>query len=1165
MTQLAALQRQLKTVSADLRDQSEAVPALKSWLEAQYKEAYGRRTGATYEAWREEQLDQAAVAWVLGTVFVRFCEDNDLIDRPYIAGPGQRTDEAVEAATEYFLEHPTDNDRHWIRQAFTHLASLRATTALFDEHNPIWRWDLSADAATDLLDFWRRGAGVHDYTDSDLSTRFLGDLYEKLSLDARKRYALLQTPEFVEEFILKLTLDESIKDYGLEETSLIDPTCGSGHFLLGAFHRLLPLWEHRHPDLNRRERAQKVLDQIAGVDINPFAVAIARFRLLVEALRYCDEKSLAESPGFSMRLAVGDSLLRWGDEDSSHQGDMLHLLETGEAYAYYTEDAPTLKKLLKPAQYTVAVGNPPYITVKDKYLNDLYRDMYDSCSGKYALSVPFAERFFELVRGSDASGRAGIVGQITSNSFMKREFGKKLITDFFAKKVELSHVIDTSGAYIPGHGTPTIILIGVRRRPKRPTLRAVLGIQGEPGEPEDPSRGLVWSAIEGNIDQPGEANPYVTVADVSAAGFAQHPWSLGGGGASEMRAAIEESTEPLGYAASRIGVFGMTNADDIMNTSSAVIRRYSLENRGFAIAVSGDEIRDFSFLNHSRVFFPYSDSLTLEPVDSFPRIMRRLWGARTTLGNRATFAKLTYFQEGRPWYEWHQLTADKSGVKLSITWGEVATHNHFGLDRDGKVLKQTAPMIKLPTPATEDAHLALLGLLNSSTACFWLKQVSHRKGGSGVGRGIQPEPWMERYQFNATKLENFPVPAITSSERAGLLDRLAHELARVRPSAVCADPIPNRQTLDAAHVEYDHIHGRMVALQEELDWEAYQVYGLLNEDLTVPEAMLPELRLGQRAFEILMAREIGEGEPIPEWFVRHRSQPTPLVPEGWPQEYKEMVLKRIAVIESRTDLALIERPECKRRWSSTPWDVQEHQALRDWLLDRLEAEVLWRGPDAGRALPVGVLADRIGVDPDFRSVLALFCGRDDYDLAAELTKLVADETVPFLAAYRYKPSGLAKRKQWEDVWDLQRQEDSGERLSSPIPVPPKYAQADFARTSYWRNRGKLDVPKERFVVYPNAGRDALPILGWAGWDHLEQAQALANLYMERKQYDGWTKQQLLPLLAGVAELEPWLHQWHAGPVLGYPGSPAEFYTAFVDAELASWEADRAEIALGVLV
>ena len=73
---------------------------------------------------------------------------------------------------------------------------------------------------------------------------------------------------------------------------------------------------------------------------------------------------------------------------------------------------------------------------------------------------------------------------------------------------------------------------------------------------------------------------------------------------------------------------------------------------------------------------------------------------------------------------------------MSITFAFVATHNHFVLDRGGKVFKQSAPVIKLPADATEDDHYALLGVLNSSVACFWLKQNSHNKGNGGIGGGI---------------------------------------------------------------------------------------------------------------------------------------------------------------------------------------------------------------------------------------------------------------------------------------------------------------------------------------------------------------------------------------------------------------------------------------------
>jgi hypothetical protein len=156
-------------------------------------------------------------------------------------------------------------------------------------------------------------------------------------------------------------------------------------------------------------------------------------------------------------------------------------------------------------------------------------------------------------------------------------------------------------------------------------------------------------------------------------------------------------------------------------------------------------------------------------------------------------------------------------------------------------------------------------------------------------------------------------------------------------------------------------------------------------------------------------------------------------------------------------------------------------------------------------------------------------------------QLLADQAVPFLAAYRYKPSGLRKREAWEHTWELQRREDRGEKLADPIPVPPKYTSGDFIRTAYWQHRGKLDVPKERFVLYPAAGRDTdpTPLLGWAGWDHAQQALAL-NTIIQDREGDGWPDERLVPLVAGLAEAQPWVDQWHAEVDPAYGVSPAGF-------------------------
>jgi hypothetical protein len=126
----------------------------------------------------------------------------------------------------------------------------------------VFRLGISGDAAMAVRQFWQQvdpntGALAHDFTDPTWNTRFLGDLYQDLSEATRKRYALLQTPEFVEEFILDRTLTPAIREFGYRTASLIDPTCGSGHFLLGAFHRFVDEWQRAEPSRNRRDIAQK--------------------------------------------------------------------------------------------------------------------------------------------------------------------------------------------------------------------------------------------------------------------------------------------------------------------------------------------------------------------------------------------------------------------------------------------------------------------------------------------------------------------------------------------------------------------------------------------------------------------------------------------------------------------------------------------------------------------------------------------------------------------------------------------------------------------------------------------------------------------------------------------------------------------------------------------
>nr|WP_221473576.1 BREX-2 system adenine-specific DNA-methyltransferase PglX [Planomonospora venezuelensis] len=1158
---LKDLQKQAKRVADDLREQADRIPGIGDRLKEMHRTAGGvGRTGESWNDWLLAQSAQAASSWVIACAFIRFCEDNDLAGHRWIASrdaAGHATSEAADAEAAWIQRNPRLTAREWLRESFTWLRSTRAGHALFPDTDFVWWWDLSADQAEELIAAFRRRDpdGIrlaHDeFCSPDLDTRFLGDLYQDLSEHIRKRYALLQTPVFVEEFILERVLDPALDDFGLEKLRLIDPTCGSGHFLLGAFDRLLEEWNAYKPGMDERVRVQKVLDAIHGVDINPTATAITKFRLMVAALKACEATSLDghDAPALNLNIATGDALLHGPGEFHGRQTELILEGDQLAEYAYDWEDVYRFPEILDRGRYHVVVGNPPYITVKDKELNQAYRDRYKTCAGAYALSVPFAELFFRLAIKDNE--RPGYVGQITANSFMKREFGKKLIEDFFAHKIDLTHVIDASGAYIPGHGTPTVILIGKNRdRNRLGEIRAVLGVHGEPSQPENPARGLVWRSIVEGIDRVGYPSQFVSIADLPRERLGIHPWSLSGGGAPELREVLESRCS--GLLESKVGEIGsgaVTREDSAYMLGEGALRRARIEPSKGRPLVEGDVTRDWKIDDPVLSIWPYdAESLAASSSQAVDAV---LWPYRSILRDRVAFGK-TQVGRGLTWFEYSMFFAKRYVVPLSIAYAEISTHNHFVLDRGGKVFNRTAPVIKLSEMATEDDHLRLLGLLNSSTACFWLKQVCFPKGGSGMGRGIQPEDWMERFAFNATNVAEFPLPEGAPLEKARRLDALAQELATLTPQAACAQAVPSRDALAEARKRHDAVRAEMIAVQEELDWEVYRLYGLLDEDLTYPGDDLPGLALGERAFEIVLGARVLDGETETQWFARHGSTPIRDVPADWPRPYRDLVRRRIEVIRDRPLLKLVEAPECKRRWSAEPYEKTRAEALRTWLLDRLEDEDLWfdggREHGAPRTLSVSQLADPVRTDAEFRQVMDLYAGRQDYDLTAELVALLKDEHVPYLAAHRHTATGLLKRQDWEEVWAKQRKEDAGEKVA--IEVPPKYTPKDFANGSYWRHRGKLDVPKERFTGYPGAQRenDATPVYGWAGWDHLQRATALANLLIERGYPEG--DERATPLLAGLAELEPWLHQWHHEYEDLYAGSPADYFTEWLESRLA---------------
>ncbi|MFB8777444.1 BREX-2 system adenine-specific DNA-methyltransferase PglX [Streptomyces broussonetiae] len=1098
------LPRLTALVQKDLADRASSEPAM-TRLRDEYESAklYGGTAG-TWHIWLDEKLSQTAAAWVLATVIIRFCEDNGLLDSCFL--DDTPTGGPVIKAVDRLLTHPVMSKV---------LGSLQ---------QPLERVRPGPQTCDELLAFWRHrtpdGALVHDFTDSSLSTAFLADLAPHLDERARRGYGQVATPDFVVDLLLDLTLQPFLTQHssveaGLADLRLVDPACGTGTFLLGAYHRIFRQWTETRPDMTAWQRAARALRSVHGCDIDPCAVALTRFRLLVAAMNSAGEPRLESVPDLSVVVAAGDSLLQ-GRPDTTDTPPHLPVDP-----AYDIDAQARRHRLLEPGSYDVVTGNPPYVSVKDKALAAAYREAYESCGGVYSLSVPFTELAFRLARTGPDAGRVGL---LVSNSFMKREAGRGLVERVLAR-VEISHLVDTSGAYLPGHGTPTAILVGRNRTPDTNVpVHVVVSRRGEGGAPAVPGQSPVWGSLRELAFQAGLTSTWAESYFQDRRELSAFPWSLT---PSAARAVLRrmEGGESLSNRVDRIGYAANTGADDLFCGSAATFRRHRVEDAVTTPVLTGSEVRDWSARPTLMAFFPRRPG-RLEPVvdlSEFRGHHRRLWPYRTVLRKR-TGAKKT-----SPWYDWHHISADTGTRRWSIVFPWVATHPHFSLLRGRAVPLNSAPVINLPLNASEDECLGLLGALNSAAVSFWLKQMSQSKGQSRIDqpRGVEAdgEPWAKIYEFTSTRLLRLPLPAALPVREARELDRLAVESQRVLEEIATPRSQVTQESLNAARGHWLSMRSRMIALQEELDWKVYAAYGLIADDeLTTPVHDLPDLALGERAFEIMLAKQAARGEVTTQWFTRHAASPVTDPPRHWPSDYRRLVHRRLHAIEENPLLRLLEQPEYKRRWATEPWDVLISSILRQRLLSHCEAANLWYETSDRVRRPVVRTVDQLATllveEPDFIAVAAIYApGTAVTDL---LLRLLSDEYVPQASPLRYKKSGLVKRRRWEEVWEAQHRDAGND--PADVDVPPRYTATDFLRPSYWRLRGKYDVPNETFVSFSASVKplSATTPLGWAGWTARERAEAALRLLDAEDRADAQRPEEALPLLRALADILPWV-------------------------------------------
>lgn len=1096
-----ALRDHVAKIAADLRAKMRAAgSAARAAAERLHKD---ERVAEDFDVWTDLLSRRAAVLWVLKSVYVRVLEDRGLLQ------PGRLLDPEAQQLFEKLA--PNLGETAFLRWIYKDLASTRGGVPELFSPQPAEVAQPSDELSRTLIAFWRhRDADtgvVWSFAEEKFEGELMGDLYQELDPVVKDRFALCQTPDFVRAFILDRTLTPAIETFGAEEVRLLDPASGSGHFLIDGLKRLVAATAEKHPDWAKDKVVAHALDRVVGIDLNDYACALARTRLIMTAAELAGVTKLADAARFHPHVYWADGLEQVEREEQKAmlQTDLFTKVEERPRAMLTRSDVRAALKKVFEKKFHAVVANPPYITEKDAARKDYHREKvgknqrYVSAAAKYSLGSPFTERCFQLAE------KAGYVGIITSNNFMKREFGKPLIEKVLAA-LDLTLVVDTSQAYIPFHGTPTVLIFGRNRKPEAASIRAVMGKRGESGIPDDPANGKVWSSIRDGWNIVGFETEYASVSDLPRDTLSRHPWSLGGGGASELKAQLEQTaTHRLGALVDDIGFASFPGTDDAFVSHPSVLVRTGAPAEFVRPFITGDSVRDwmcvpgeFAIAAYDAAFEPVLDESVLG------RAAAHFWRLRTTVLSTISFGGVTRKESGDRAWLWYRWQRERYRAPLSITFAFVATHNHFVLDRGGKVFNRSAPVIKLPDGTSVEGHLALVGFLNSSLAGFWMKQVFHCKGSQGVNEGMKSALWEQFFEFDGTKIKLLPV-VDTRAEiipYAEMLDELARERSERTVSSIIDSPHWHvgselRRAIDEWRAADFADLSRMIALQEELDWLSYSLYGIDEaSDVVAPDKVEPcpptwlPWNLAFAEKDAANREALANGQEPDEqpsvWWERHRWEPLTALPKEASAAFKKRVEARRARTAATPALALVETANFKRRWYKPDYAEQERVALTEWLADRVEQAAKARTQAFSLEQVVANLQD----DARVLAVCEVLTGRKDFSLSQLVASALQADAVPSHRFHVYKPAGLVKREVWERTWADQRREDAGEKVTPE--VPPAYGSGDFLKPDYWRLRGKLDVPKERFIAFSEVpGRAGVETLyGWAGWTAQQRVKAI---------------------------------------------------------------------------
>jgi type I restriction-modification system DNA methylase subunit len=315
--------------------------------------------------------------------------------------------------------------------------------------------------------------------------------------EVKKAGGVYYTPQYIVDYIVKNTVGELVEGKTPKDVAklkVVDPACGSGSFLIGAYNYLLN-WHHKYyveNDVEKNLKAKKLfrdgegnyflstqekkdilLNNVHGVDIDPQAVEVTKLSLALKMLEGENSETINAQyklfadrilPDLSSNIKCGNSLIG-SDYYSDKQITLLGDEELRKVNAFdWDKEFPLIFRY---GGFDAVIGNPPYVYTKyvdwGSFFKDYLSQKYlSSKSGEVSKSrQPGKINLFSvfMLKGVELLKETGLLSYIVPNTLLRTtvydEVRYKLLTQF-----KIEEIVDLkSGVFSNATVSPILITI----------------------------------------------------------------------------------------------------------------------------------------------------------------------------------------------------------------------------------------------------------------------------------------------------------------------------------------------------------------------------------------------------------------------------------------------------------------------------------------------------------------------------------------------------------------------------------------------------------------------------------------------------------------------------------------------------------------------------------